>query len=98
MDAFYFFLIAISAVGMIAVIILVFGFSIMYRKEKNPVATLGIGTADSMRYRYLVLLLGDWIPLRGDAVISRACRSDQTGTLAFRLWDKSNNFAHIRGP
>src|SRR6201995_2887817 len=39
MDAFYFFLIAISAVGMIAVIILVFGFSIMYRKEKNPVAT-----------------------------------------------------------
>src|ERR1700724_2896919 len=39
MDAFYFFLIAISAVGMIAVIILVFGFSIMYRKEKSPVAT-----------------------------------------------------------
>src|ERR1700692_2060835 len=39
MDAFYFFLIAISAVGMIAVIILVFGFSIMYRKENNPVAT-----------------------------------------------------------
>ena len=39
MDAFYFFLIAISAVDMIAVIILVFGFSIMYRQEKNPVAT-----------------------------------------------------------
>src|SRR6202048_2754536 len=39
MDAFYFFLIAISAVGMIAVIILVFGFSIMFRKEKNPAAT-----------------------------------------------------------
>src|SRR5258708_33801416 len=39
MDAFYFFSIAISAVGMIAVIILVFGFSIMYRKEKSPVAT-----------------------------------------------------------
>src|SRR6202142_2572602 len=39
MDAFFFFLIAISAVGMIAVILLVFGFSIMYRKEKNPVAT-----------------------------------------------------------
>src|SRR6202453_743879 len=39
MDAFYFFLIAISAVGMAAVIILVFGFSILYRKEKNPVAT-----------------------------------------------------------
>src|SRR6202020_2993111 len=39
MDSFYFFLIAISAVGMIAVIILVFGFSILYRKEKNPIAT-----------------------------------------------------------
>src|SRR6202453_477863 len=39
MDAFYFFLCAISAVGMAAVIILVFGFSILYRKEKNPVAT-----------------------------------------------------------
>jgi cytochrome c oxidase subunit 2 len=39
MDAFYFFLIVISAVGLIAVAILVFGFSIMYRKEKNPVAT-----------------------------------------------------------
>src|SRR6201994_2908002 len=39
MDAFYFFLLAISAVGLIAVAILVFGFSIMYRKEKNPVAT-----------------------------------------------------------
>src|SRR6204780_1724964 len=39
MDAFYFFLCVISAVGLIAVGILVFGFSIMYRKEKNPVAT-----------------------------------------------------------
>jgi cytochrome c oxidase subunit 2 len=39
MDAFYFFLLGISAVGLIAVAILVFGFSFMYRKEKNPVAT-----------------------------------------------------------
>src|ERR1700759_574013 len=39
MDAFYFFLCAISAVGLVAVAILVFGFSIMYRKEKSPVAT-----------------------------------------------------------
>src|SRR5271165_3540227 len=39
MDAFYFFLCLISAVGMIAVIILVFGFSFAYRAEKNPVAT-----------------------------------------------------------
>ncbi len=39
MDAFYFFLILISTVGLVAVGILVFGFSLMYRKEKNPVAT-----------------------------------------------------------
>src|SRR6201985_1583797 len=39
MDAFYFFLVAISVVGLVAVAILVFGFSIMYRKEKSPVAT-----------------------------------------------------------
>src|SRR6204780_3919147 len=39
MDAFYFFLIAMSAVGMIAGIILVFGFAILYRKERNPGAT-----------------------------------------------------------
>jgi cytochrome c oxidase subunit 2 len=39
MDAFYFFLILISVVGLAAVGILVFGFSIMYRKDRNPVAT-----------------------------------------------------------
>jgi cytochrome c oxidase subunit II len=39
MDAFYFFLLLISAIGMVAVCILVFGFSIAYRKEKHPVAT-----------------------------------------------------------
>src|ERR1700739_2461181 len=39
MDAFYFFLIAISAVGMIAVIMLVFGFSFKYRASVSPVAT-----------------------------------------------------------
>jgi cytochrome c oxidase subunit II len=39
MDAFYFFLLLISAIGLIAVVILVFGFSLAYRKEKNPVAT-----------------------------------------------------------
>ncbi len=38
-DAFYFFLIVISVIGLVAVGILVFGFSIMYRKEKSPVAT-----------------------------------------------------------
>ena len=39
MDAFYFFLIAISALGLVAVAILVFGFSVKYRKEVHPVAT-----------------------------------------------------------
>ena len=38
-DALYFFLILISLVGMVVVILLVAGFSILYRKERNPVAT-----------------------------------------------------------
>ena len=38
-DALYFFLILISLVGMVIVIMLVVGFSIRYRAEKNPVAT-----------------------------------------------------------
>jgi cytochrome c oxidase subunit II len=38
-DALYFFLIAISAVGILLVLALVFGFSLQYRREKNPVAT-----------------------------------------------------------
>src|ERR1700760_850101 len=38
-DALYFFLILISLVGMVLVLALVFGFSIRYRREKNPVAT-----------------------------------------------------------
>ena len=38
-DALYFFLILISLVGMVIVILLVAGFSIRYRAEKNPVAT-----------------------------------------------------------
>ena len=39
MDAFYFFLILISAAGMLVVVLLIFGFSLAYRKEKSPVAT-----------------------------------------------------------
>ena len=39
MDALYFFLLAMTAVGMALVSALIFGFSIRYRKEKNPVAT-----------------------------------------------------------
>jgi len=38
-DALYFFLILISLVGMVIVILLVAGFSIAYRADKNPVAT-----------------------------------------------------------
>jgi cytochrome c oxidase subunit 2 len=38
-DALYFFLLLITIVGLVLVAGLVFGFSIMYRKEKNPVAT-----------------------------------------------------------
>ncbi|HEY4355365.1 MAG TPA: cytochrome c oxidase subunit II [Acidobacteriaceae bacterium] len=38
-DALYFFLLLISAVGMVLVLALVFGFSLRYRREKNPVAT-----------------------------------------------------------
>jgi cytochrome c oxidase subunit II len=38
-DALYFFLLAITVVGLVLVGTLVFGFSIRYRKSRNPVAT-----------------------------------------------------------
>lgn len=38
-DALYFFLLTITVVGLVLVGILVFGFSIRYRKSRNPVAT-----------------------------------------------------------
>src|SRR6201996_1639911 len=38
-DALYFFLLLITVIGLILVGVLVFGFSIRYRKEKSPVAT-----------------------------------------------------------
>ncbi|HEY8997345.1 MAG TPA: cytochrome c oxidase subunit II [Edaphobacter sp.] len=38
-DALYFFLLLITAVGLVLVGALVFGFAIRYRKERNPVAT-----------------------------------------------------------
>jgi cytochrome c oxidase subunit II len=38
-DALYFFLVLISLVGMVIVTALIVGFSVMYRKEKNPEAT-----------------------------------------------------------
>jgi cytochrome c oxidase subunit II len=38
-DALYFFLLLMTIVGLLLVCVLVFGFSIRYRREKNPVAT-----------------------------------------------------------
>ena len=56
---------------------------------------MGIGAAESMTYRCLDLLLADWINSRKDAVIYRAGYSNQVGSLALRLCNKSNNLAHI---
>src|ERR1700761_959730 len=39
MDALYFFLIGMTIIGLIVVGVLLTSFSVMYRKEKNPVAT-----------------------------------------------------------
>jgi hypothetical protein len=57
---------------------------------------MDIGAADRMTYRCLVLLLADWIGRREDALVYRAGCSNQTGAIALRFWDKSNNLAHIR--
>src|SRR6266481_4483431 len=64
--------------------------------QSSVVAAIGIGAADRMTYRCLVLLLADRISRREDAVIYRAGFSNQAGSLALRLGDKSNNLAHIR--
>ena len=58
-------------------------------------AAMGMGAADRLTCRSLVLLLADRISRREDAVIYRAGFSNQAGSLALGLWDKSNNFAHI---
>ena len=42
------------------------------------------------------LLLADRINRGEDAVVHRAGFSNQTRSLALRLWHKWNNFAHIR--
>ncbi len=57
---------------------------------------MGIGAANRMTYRCLVLLLADWISRREDAVVYRAGFSNSACSLEPRLWDKSNNFTHIR--
>jgi hypothetical protein len=59
------------------------------------VATMGIGAANRMIYGCVALLLADWINWE-DTVVYRAGLSNQAGSLALRLWHKSNNFAHIR--
>jgi len=52
---------------------------------------MGIDAANRMTYRRLVLLLADWISRRKmRSYIARA--SQLAGSLALRLWDKSNNF------
>ena len=57
---------------------------------------MGIGAIGVMTCRRLILLLADWARWREDAVIYRAGLSNEAGSLALRLWDKSNNFAHFR--
>ncbi|MGB6398845.1 MAG: hypothetical protein WBF73_24675 [Bradyrhizobium sp.] len=49
-----------------------------------------------IQVRRLALLLAERISRREDAVIYRAGFSNEAGSLALRLWDKSNNLAHIR--
>jgi len=56
---------------------------------------MGIGAADRMTYWCLVLLLADRISRREDTIVYRAGLSNEAGSLALRLWDKSNNLAHI---
>jgi hypothetical protein len=56
---------------------------------------MGLGAADRLTHRCPVLLPPDRISRREDAVIFRAGFSNQAGSLALRLWDKSNNLAHI---
>jgi hypothetical protein len=57
---------------------------------------MGIGATDRMTCRRSIPLLALRISRREDAVIYRAGFSNQAGTLALGLWDKSNHFTHIR--
>jgi hypothetical protein len=53
------------------------------------------GAINRMIVWCLVLLLAGRISRREDAVVYRAGLPNQTGSLALRFRDKSNNFAHI---
>jgi hypothetical protein len=57
---------------------------------------MGIGAANRMTCWCLILIPVDWISRREDAVVYRPGLSNESGSLALRLWYKSNNFAHIR--
>jgi hypothetical protein len=57
---------------------------------------MSTGTANRRIVWCPVLLFADWVSRREDAVVYRAGLSNQTGSLALRFRDKSNNFAHIR--
>ena len=57
---------------------------------------MGIGVGDRMMYRRFVTPLANGSSRREDAVVYRAGFSNETGSLALRLWDKLDYFAHIR--
>src|SRR6201992_1486779 len=82
-DALYFFLLAISAVGMVLVLAVLFGSSLRYRREKNPVATQVEGST---------LLEATWtiIPLALFLVVFV-----WGGLLYFRIYDPPPNSMNI---
>jgi len=57
---------------------------------------MGTGAAKRMTRWYPALFLADWISRREDAIVYRAGLSNKSGSLALRLWNESNYFAHIR--
>ena len=56
---------------------------------------MGSAAADRLTYRSLALRPADY-SRREDAVIYRSGFPNEAGSLALRLYDKSNNFAHVR--
>ena len=83
MDALYFFLVAISIVGLVFVASLIFYFSLRYRRDKNPVATQIEGST---------ILEATWtiIPLALFLVVFV-----WGGLLYFRIYDPPSNAMNI---
>ena len=83
MDALYFFLVAISIVGLVFVTFLIFYFSLRYRRDKNPVATQIEGST---------ILEATWtiIPLALFLVVFV-----WGGLLYFRIYDPPSNAMNI---